>query len=71
MFFRKKKPRIKRKVDKIVKGVIIGGAIGSVVGIGLAPKGKKSKKEKKAGKEKRGIFRVIGRGLKVLFTGKK
>lgn len=40
MFFRSKDPKEKklRKIDRLVKGLIIGGAVGSVIGITLAPK---------------------------------
>lgn len=48
MFFKKKKSDPSKKkgvVDKIVMGTILGGAIGSVVGITLAPKsGKETRK---------------------------
>lgn len=38
------------KVDKLVKGIIIGGAIGSVVGVTLAPKsGKETRSDLKKG----------------------
>ena len=50
-------------LDKILMGMVVGGAIGSVIGVGLAPKkGSETRKEvsKKAGKlfgGLRGIFR--------------
>ncbi|MFC1647386.1 YtxH domain-containing protein [Patescibacteria group bacterium] len=57
MFFRKKKKKEKKKkkgmVDKVVMGAIIGGAIGSVVGMSVAPnKGEETRKYlKEKGKE--------------------
>lgn len=33
------------KIDKLIKGIIIGGAIGSVVGITLAPKSGKETRQ--------------------------
>lgn len=42
----KKKEHIVHKMDKLVVGAIIGGAIGSVLGLTLAPKeGKKTRQE--------------------------
>ena len=35
----------KSRVDKLIKGIIIGGAIGSVVGMTLAPKSGKQTRE--------------------------
>ncbi len=50
-----KKEHIGHKVDKLVVGAIIGGAIGSVLGLTLAPKeGKKIRKDI-AGKSKKFI----------------
>jgi len=40
MFFKKKKEK-KSKLDKIVMGVIIGGAVGSVIGISQNKKARK------------------------------
>lgn len=72
-------------MDKLVKGIIIGGAIGSVVGIGLSPKKENKKKVSKTVPEKtssrastppvsskkKGLFSTLGRGVKILITGKK
>jgi gas vesicle protein len=33
-------PKITKAVDKLVMGMIIGGAVGSVLGMAVAPKGK-------------------------------
>jgi len=38
--------RAKKKLDKILLGVVIGGAVGSILGVTLAPKaGKDTRKE--------------------------
>ena len=39
------KPKVGRKVFKILTGVIVGGAIGSILGITLAPKKGKETRE--------------------------
>lgn len=43
-----------KKLDRLIKGLIVGGAIGSVIGITLAPK---------SGKETRGIIKERSKGL--------
>jgi gas vesicle protein len=58
------------KKGKLVKGIIIGGAIGSILGMTIAPK---------TGKETRAIIKnkssgVLGsfaRGMRALIQGKK
>ncbi|MBD3270343.1 YtxH domain-containing protein [Candidatus Peregrinibacteria bacterium] len=52
MFFKKKKQKkekLKKKlgtVDKLVTGMIVGAAVGSVLGVGFAPKkGKDTRKD--------------------------
>lgn len=80
-----KKPKKKSKVDKLIKGIIIGGAIGSVVGITLAPKsGRETRtalkntassflvranETQKAAKK--GFLRTLLGGIRTLFFGKK
>ena len=44
MFFKKKKK--KKLVDRIVMGIIIGGAVGSVIGLSKNKKAKKFIKDK-------------------------
>lgn len=39
-------PKKRSKVDRLIKGIIIGGAIGSVVGMTLAPKSGKETRER-------------------------
>jgi len=73
-----------KKVDKVIKGLIIGGAIGSVVGGGAyAAKKVKDKKEDSKGlfdippapakkkPEKKGVFRSIFGGVFTLLFGRK
>ena len=49
--FKKKKEQKKQgQLDKILMGVIVGGAIGSVLGVGLAPK-KGSETRREVGKQ--------------------
>ncbi len=43
-----------KKLDKLIKGLIVGGAIGSVIGITLAPK---------SGKETRNIIKQRSKSL--------
>lgn len=38
MFRKKTEPKNLKKLDRLIKGIIIGGAVGSVLGITLAPK---------------------------------
>ncbi|PIV90968.1 hypothetical protein COW46_00455 [Candidatus Gracilibacteria bacterium CG17_big_fil_post_rev_8_21_14_2_50_48_13] len=38
-------PKKRSKVDRLIKGIIIGGAIGSVVGVTLAPKSGKETRD--------------------------
>lgn len=46
-FGKKKKPEEKKKstIDKLIMGAIIGGAVGSVVGMSIAPKSGKETRE--------------------------
>lgn len=39
-------PKKRSKVDRLIKGIIIGGAIGSVVGVTLAPKSGKETRDR-------------------------
>lgn len=50
MFFKKKKKKKKGMMEKVVMGAIVGGAIGSVVGMTVAPK--KGEETRKYLKEK-------------------
>jgi gas vesicle protein len=44
--FGKKKEKKQNHLDKILMGMVVGGAIGSVLGVGLAPKkGSETRKE--------------------------
>lgn len=44
--FNKKKEKKQTHLDKILMGMVVGGAIGSVLGVGLAPKkGSETRKE--------------------------
>jgi len=64
MFNRKKKAENDKKkskennVDKIIMGVIIGGAIGSVLGVSMAPKKGKETREIITNKAKEAINNV-------------
>jgi hypothetical protein len=49
-FNKKKKEKKQTSLDKVLMGMIVGGAIGSVLGIGLAPK-KGSETRKDLGKQ--------------------
>lgn len=49
-FKKKKQPKKQGQLDKILMGVIVGGAIGSVLGVGLAPK-KGSDTRREVGKQ--------------------
>lgn len=74
MFGLQKQPKkLKKNVDRLVKGIIIGGAIGSVVGVSLAPKKRQQKKKDGSSKDtrKKNFFTTLSRGLKILITGKK
>ena len=71
--FNKKKKEQKKQsnLDKILMGVVVGGAIGSVLGVGLAPKkGTETRKEvsSKAGKffhrAKNAVTGVAGKLIK-------
>jgi gas vesicle protein len=62
-----KKPK---KMNKLVKGMIIGGAIGSIMGMTLAPKSGKETREilhKKSSGAVGGFFR----GMRALIQGRK
>lgn len=54
-----KKPKLGKKIFKILTGVVIGGAIGSILGLTLAPK---------KGKETRQILRE--KSLEMFLEGK-
>ncbi|MCP4523322.1 MAG: hypothetical protein GY828_03820 [Candidatus Gracilibacteria bacterium] len=41
MFFKKKKESTSKKIDKLVTGIIIGGAVASMIGLSKTQKGKK------------------------------
>ncbi len=61
-FGKKKQEKKENHLDKVVMGMIVGGAIGSVLGLGLAPKkGADTRKYlgKQAGKMLRGARDVI------------
>lgn len=67
--FRKKKEQKKQgQLDKILMGVIVGGAIGSVVGVGLAPK-KGSETRREVGKKTGRLLQKAG-GLFKSLAGK-
>lgn len=87
MFGSKKKKQQDKKqghVDKVLMGMIVGGAIGSVLGVGLAPKkGSETRKDigdstNKAVKEVKQVFQKTKGGLfgflkkkKIKISGKK
>lgn len=53
MFFKKKDTEgTVKKLDKFIMGVVIGGAIASVLGLTLRKKKKKKENEKEADQEK-------------------
>jgi len=57
-FGKKKKQELKKKqssLDKILMGLVVGGAIGSVLGVGLAPK-KGAETRKQIGKQAGRLF---------------
>ncbi len=60
----KKLTKKTRRADRLIKGIIVGGAIGSVVGMTLAPK---------SGKDTRSFLKNSSLGLfsKILFFKKK
>ncbi len=64
-----------QKVDKLVKGILIGGALGSLVGATVAGIGKKKKNEISSSSvekpKKKGMVSSFVRGMKVLIKGKK
>ena len=79
--FKKPQKHIGNNVDKIVKGIIIGGAIGSVVGVTLAPQAKKviaARNEKQktppapsSKKKEKPFLTSFAKGITILLTGKK
>ncbi len=61
------------KIDKILMGAVIGGAIGSVVGAAIAPKkGKETREEiaESAKKAKKHSIKIIGK-IKNFFNKKE
>lgn len=62
--------KIHKRSGRLIKGMVIGGAIGSILGMTLAPKtGKETRqilKEKSSG-----LFGGFFRGMKALIKGRK
>ncbi len=68
MFGFKKKEKKQNHLDKVLMGLVVGGAIGSVLGVGLAPKkGSETRKElsKHTGtvykKARKSLFGMMGK----------
>lgn len=59
-----------KKRNKLVSGIIIGGALGSILGMALAPKPGKETREIITQKSK-GVFGSFMRGVKAIFRGKR
>jgi gas vesicle protein len=58
------------KKGKLIKGIIIGGAIGSILGMTIAPKtGKETREIIK--KKSNSILVSFARGMRALIQGKK
>jgi len=63
----KPKKGIGKKVDKLLLGVIVGGAVGSILGLTLAPKsGKETRKNiaEKLNKSRKKVFEIVGKKKK-------
>lgn len=73
-FGKKKQEKKQGHLDKILMGVIVGGAIGSVLGVGLAPKkGSETRKEvgRQTGKALRGAKKMLDRATSGLIGSNK
>jgi gas vesicle protein len=73
-FGKKKQEKKQGHLDKILMGVIVGGAIGSVLGVGLAPKkGSETRKEvgRQTGKALRGAKKLLDKATSGLIGTKK
>lgn len=66
-------PKKRSKVDKLVKGIVIGGALGSIIGATISQK--KSRKPTDSvdqpAKKPKGMVGTFMRGMKALIRGKK
>jgi gas vesicle protein len=68
-FNKKKKEKKQSSLDKVLMGMIVGGAIGSVLGIGLAPKkGSETRKDigKQADKLLKGAREVVNDATRLM-----